>query len=67
MLICRLVAGFCLRVSRVEDKARIGRMVKRIFDYGRVLYLRSLGLQAEMVHYCDAAVSPENCLIIAWK
>ena len=51
----------------VDDKARIGRMVKRIFDYGRVLYLRSLGLQAEMVHYCDAAVSPENCLIIAWK
>jgi hypothetical protein len=34
----RLCAG-ALR-SRVEDKARIGRMVKRIFDYGRVLYLR---------------------------
>ena len=23
-------------------------------------------LEAELVHYCEAAVSPENCLILAW-
>jgi tRNA:m4X modification enzyme len=43
----------------------IGRKAKRLIDYARVQYLRSLGLYAEMVYFCDATVTPENCLIIA--
>ena len=47
-------------------RAAVGRMCKRLIDLGRVEYLRSIGLEAELMHYCDAALSPENCLILAW-
>ena len=42
-------------------------MCKRLIDLGRVEYLRSIGLEAELMHYCDATLSPENCLILAWQ
>eukprot|EP00953_Heterococcus_sp_UTEX-ZZ885_P028466 15185-Heterococcus_DN1.PRE.1 len=48
-----------------EQMVAIGRKAKRLIDYARVQYLRSLGLYAEMVYFCDATVTPENCLIIA--
>jgi tRNA:m4X modification enzyme len=48
-----------------EQMVAIGRKAKRLIDYARVQYLRSLGLYAEMVYFCDATVTPENGLIIA--
>jgi tRNA:m4X modification enzyme len=48
-----------------EQMVTIGRKAKRLIDYARVQYLRSLGLHAEMIYFCEAAVTPENCLIIA--
>lgn len=47
------------------DMAATGREVKRILDQGRVLYLRSLGLDAYQVQYCPSALSPECFMIIA--
>nr|CCA14744.1 tRNA guanosine2'Omethyltransferase putative [Albugo laibachii Nc14] len=34
------------------QRARIGISCKRLLDTGRVLFLRSLGLQAKLVYYC---------------
>ena len=50
-----------------ERRRRVGRMCKRLIDLGRIEYLRSLGLSAEIVHYCPPEVSPENALILAWR
>ncbi|KAF0697927.1 Aste57867_11424 [Aphanomyces stellatus] len=48
-------------------RTALGRQCKRLMDMGRVLYLRHLGLHAELVHYCDQAESLENCLLLAWR
>lgn len=48
-----------------RDMSRVGGMVKRILDQGRVLYLRSLGLEARQVQYCEPSLSPECFMIIA--
>lgn len=50
-----------------ERMARIGKMIKRIFDHGRVEHLRSLGLHAQQVQYCIPELSPECFLILACK
>lgn len=42
-------------------------MCKRLIDAGRLQFLRDLGFQTEMVHYCPERVSPENALLLAWR
>lgn len=49
------------------DRAILGRKCKRILDTGRMLYLRQLGLEAKLVHYCTVEASVENCLLLAWR
>jgi hypothetical protein len=53
-------------VCSQADRAVLGRKCKRIIDAGRVDFLRSLGLEAKLVHYCDVEESVENCLLLAW-
>ena len=52
----------------VELKQRIGRLCKRIIDYGRLAFLQSTsvgyGQSARLVHYCSPAITPENCLLV---
>jgi tRNA:m4X modification enzyme len=49
-----------------EEMPIIGKKVKRILDYGRVLYLRNtLNMKVKYVQYCDATLSPECMLILA--
>ncbi|KAJ0393502.1 hypothetical protein ATCC90586_010051 [Pythium insidiosum] len=55
-----------LGISKM-DRAVLGRKCKRIFDAGRVAFLRKHGLKAELVHYCDVEDSVENCLLLAWR
>ncbi|CAK4629303.1 hypothetical protein LEN26_014209 [Aphanomyces euteiches] len=50
-----------------EERTALGRKCKRLFDMGRVHYLRQLGLCAELVHYCEESESLENCLLLAWR
>ena len=51
-----------------EDMAQLGMKIKRILDYGRVLFARDeLHLDAEMIVYCDSKLSPENHAIITRK
>ncbi len=58
--------GYGRGLSR-EEKLVIGTACKRLIDYGRLEYLRrTCGLVAEVVLYCEPAVSPENSCILAW-
>ena len=49
----------------LQEMSVIGCMVKRIFDQGRVAYLKKLGMKAHQRRYCDRALSPECYMIIA--
>lgn len=50
-----------------EEMSEIGKMVKRILDHGRVLYLRSMGFTVSQRRYCDPDLSPECYLIVGTK
>lgn len=59
----------CPRPANIStcEMAAIGKMIKRIFDEGRVYYLQSLGLCAYQVQYCDPSFSPECYMILATR
>ncbi|RYG62690.1 hypothetical protein EON64_17410, partial [archaeon] len=49
-----------------EMMPAIGKQIKRVLDYGRVMYMRQqLGMQVKYVQYCDDSLSPESMLIVA--
>jgi tRNA:m4X modification enzyme len=49
-----------------ERMAEIGHKVKRLLDYGRLLFMRrELGIAAEMMCYCEQELSPENFALIS--
>jgi hypothetical protein len=62
------ITGASTRDSdRKADRLQLGRMCKRVVDYGRVQFLRTeLGLEARMCSYVDQCITPENVLLIAW-
>jgi hypothetical protein len=48
-----------------EEMSDIGLKVKRLFDYGRIEYMKRCYLfQAEQIQYCDPILSPECVMII---
>jgi tRNA:m4X modification enzyme len=51
-----------------EQRAVTGRRCKRLLDLGRVDWLRrvALGMEAELVEYCEPSTSLENALLLAW-
>lgn len=51
----------------VAERLELGRVCKRLIDFGRAEFIRKhLGLSSvSLLHYVDASVSPENCLILA--
>jgi tRNA:m4X modification enzyme len=50
-----------------EEMSQVGKMVKRILDHGRVLYLRAMGFTVCQRRYCDKELSPECYLILATR
>ncbi|XP_016993463.2 tRNA:m(4)X modification enzyme TRM13 homolog [Drosophila takahashii] len=52
------------RLSRNEREA-IGQQCKRVLDFGRLEYLRSLGYQAELKFYVPRDVTLENVVLLA--
>ncbi|KAM0878834.1 hypothetical protein ACQ4PT_034646 [Festuca glaucescens] len=48
-----------------EERNALGFMCKDIIDSGRLLWLRSKGLDADLVSYVPSNISPENHLLIA--
>ena len=53
--------------SELDGAARteIGRMCKRLLDTGRLRYLEAHGYTGGVRRYIDAAVSPENVVLVA--
>ncbi|KAI7863848.1 methyltransferase TRM13-domain-containing protein [Spinellus fusiger] len=49
----------------LHEREKIGYECKRILDAGRLKYLESCGLSAELVYYVDPSTSLENCALIA--
>ena len=47
------------------ERSALGFMCKDIIDTGRMLWLRSKGLDADLVSYVPSDVSPENHLLMA--
>lgn len=47
------------------ERAALGFKCKRIIDMGRLMWLRKLGLNTQLVRYVPSTISPENYLIIA--
>ena len=50
-----------------DEMSRVGKMVKRILDQGRVEYLRTMDLHANQTQYCQSSLSPECVMIIATR
>ena len=46
----------------VEQAVRVARVLEHVDCYDAVL----VGLEAELVEYCDRDASPENVLLLAW-
>jgi tRNA:m4X modification enzyme len=49
----------------LSEMSVIGKMIKRIFDHGRIVHLHSLGFRAYQIKYCDPSLSPECYMILA--
>lgn len=49
----------------VESREKIGRQCKQIIDRGRVAFLSTWPIQAELIYYVDPEISPENVLLLA--
>ena len=47
--------------------AQLGRQARRIFEEGRIQYLRKHGFDAKLVRYCDESITGDNLAIIATK
>ncbi|XP_037444302.1 tRNA:m(4)X modification enzyme TRM13-like isoform X1 [Triticum dicoccoides] len=47
------------------ERSALGFMCKDIIDTGRMLWLRSKGLDADLVSYVQSDISPENHLLMA--
>ncbi|TPX68386.1 hypothetical protein SpCBS45565_g03213 [Spizellomyces sp. 'palustris'] len=48
-----------------SERAKLGFQCKRIFDHGRLLYLRRLGFEADLVYYIGKDKSLENLALVA--
>ena len=49
------------------SRARLGKMCKRVIDFGRMHYIRNeLHMRARLVRFIDDSVTPENVLLLAY-
>ena len=53
-----------LGFQRVQD---LGRKARRLFEEGRMRYLRERGFEAQLVKYCETDVTSDNLAIIAQR
>ena len=55
-------------LSSYASRAKLGRMCKRLIDFGRMHYIRThLHMEARLVRFIDAAITPENVLLMAYQ
>lgn len=50
------------------ERVNLGRMCKRLIDYGRVEYIRHESeMSASLVYYTEESITPENVMLLACK
>ena len=70
-MLCRAASWYIDGRHTVDDstagaRARVGASAKALLDEGRAEYLRAHGFDdATLCRFVDAAVSPENMLLVA--
>ncbi|CAA0830618.1 methyltransferases [Striga hermonthica] len=57
--------GDVVRNMEAVERAVLGYMCKDIIDAGRLMWVKSRGLQSELVNYVPISISPENRLLLA--
>ncbi|XP_024892411.1 tRNA:m(4)X modification enzyme TRM13 homolog isoform X2 [Temnothorax curvispinosus] len=53
--------------SRSDERESIGRKAKTLLNWGRLVFLESVGFQAELLYYTSLDVSLENMCIVATR
>ena len=57
----------CLHFISFDSRAKLGKMCKRLIDFGRMHYIRTeLKMKARLVKFIDEAITPENVLMLAY-
>lgn len=56
-----------LKLLGFERARQLGRKSRRLFEEGRILYLREHGFDAHLVRYCDESITGDNLAIIATR
>lgn len=51
----------------IEQREKIGRQCKQIIDRGRVAYLSTWPMQAQLLYFVEPEISPENVLLLAHR
>ncbi|XP_036150343.1 tRNA:m(4)X modification enzyme TRM13 homolog isoform X2 [Monomorium pharaonis] len=55
------------RSSRSDEREVIGRMAKTLLNWGRLVFLESVGFQTELLYYIPTEVSLENMCVVATR
>ncbi|XP_020284702.1 tRNA:m(4)X modification enzyme TRM13 homolog [Pseudomyrmex gracilis] len=53
--------------SKLDEREIIGRKAKILLNWGRLVFLQSVGFQAELFHYISTDVTLENMCIVATR
>jgi hypothetical protein len=56
-----------LKLLGFRRASQLGRKARRLFEEGRIQYLREHGFDAHLVRYCDESITGDNLAIIAKK
>jgi tRNA:m4X modification enzyme len=51
----------------LSERELIGRKAKTLLNWGRLVFLQSIGFQAELLYYVSIDVSLENMCIVATR
>ncbi|EGI65702.1 tRNA guanosine-2'-O-methyltransferase TRM13-like protein [Acromyrmex echinatior] len=53
--------------SKSDEREAIGRKAKTLLNWGRLVFLKSVGFQAELLYYISTDISLENMCIVATR
>ncbi|KAG5310237.1 TRM13 enzyme, partial [Acromyrmex insinuator] len=53
--------------SKSDEREVIGRKAKTLLNWGRLVFLKSVGFQAELLYYISTDISLENMCIVATR
>jgi tRNA:m4X modification enzyme len=55
------------RSPKLDEREVVGRKAKTLLNWGRLVFLESVGFQAELLYYTSTDVSLENMCVVATR